>query len=142
MQDLIRPPPLRILKFEASDRHELGAGHTRSGSRVHLGTSAPFTQRLRHDTELGTNMTNRWLLSLILRQRLLEHPERTLPQLRRKLTGYNASSQRKRNQAQCESLLPLFETRQKNGQPYLRHQPERNYWANKTKKPGRWPNNL
>lgn len=81
----------------------LVAAHTRPGTGVNLGSATPLTKRLWANTELGANMTYRCVLGLIPKHRLLKHPERTLPELRRKLTGHNSSSQRKQNQTQCES---------------------------------------
>lgn len=46
---------------------------------------------------LPESIADRLRASIILRDRLLEYPERTLPELRRKLTGRDPSSQRRPN---------------------------------------------
>ncbi|WP_166646779.1 hypothetical protein [Enemella evansiae] len=45
----------------------------------------------------------------MLRQRALEHPQRSLPELRRKLTGHDPSSQTRRNKTQDDSTTGRIE---------------------------------
>src|SRR5690606_19867686 len=68
-----------------------------------LGPAAPLPQRLGADTELRRDLTDRLKLGLVVRQGLLEQPQRALPELRRVLTGHDPSSNRKRNQTQGDS---------------------------------------
>ncbi|WP_308465065.1 hypothetical protein [Rathayibacter soli] len=47
-------------------------------------------QRLGRDTEPVGHMTDRRVLRLVIRQSLLEHPHRALPELGLKLTGHDS----------------------------------------------------
>src|SRR5690606_2187019 len=85
------------------DLGELITGDTGPDTRIDLRATLPLPQRLGRDTELPADMSDRRVLGLVLRQRLLQQPERTLPELRRELTGHDSSSQRKRNQTQGDS---------------------------------------
>lgn len=61
---------------------------------IDLMLAAPLTQRLRRDPKTQSDMRDRRPLILMLRQRLLEHPKSTLPELKREFSGHSSSSQR------------------------------------------------
>jgi murein DD-endopeptidase MepM/ murein hydrolase activator NlpD len=78
-------------------------GQPRPLAGIDLRTTTPLPPSLGSDAKPGTNVPDRGVLGFMLRHRLLEHPERTLPELRRILTGHTPSSNRKRNQTQGDS---------------------------------------
>lgn len=92
---LVRPAQLGDLPLEPSQLGLLIRAHTRPDTGIDLGLAAPLPQRLVTDAELARDLTDRFVPGPMVRQRLLEQPQRALPELRGILTGHTSILLRK-----------------------------------------------
>ena len=81
--------PERILHLVGEGDH-LVVG--RPGAGIDLEPAAPLARCLRCHPQLGSDMTDGRVLGQIILKRFLQHPERTLAELGRELTGMTPSS--------------------------------------------------
>src|SRR5207248_2194076 len=84
LKDLVRASQLGQLTLEPLDLGVLLTAHPDLRTGIHLGLAHPAAQRLRRpDTQLGSDRLDRGPLRAIAGASLGDHPDRTLPQLRR-----------------------------------------------------------
>src|ERR1035438_1698949 len=87
LEDLIGPAQLGVLPFQPADLRGLLAGPPRPPPGVDLGLADPLAQRLRRaDPQFRGHGHDRWPVRRVVRPHLGDHPDCTLPQLRRVIT--------------------------------------------------------